>query len=25
MEPGSPWQNSYVESFHNRLREECLN
>ena len=25
IEPGSPWQNPYVESFHNRLREECLN
>ena len=23
--PGSPWQNGYVESFHNRLRDECLN
>ena len=25
IEPGSPWQNGYVESFHNRLRDECLN
>ena len=25
IEPGSPWQNPYVESFHNRLRDECLN
>ncbi|MFT5126617.1 MAG: putative transposase [Rhodothermales bacterium] len=22
--PGSPWQNPYVESFHSRLRDECL-
>jgi len=25
IEPGSPWQNGYVESFHGRLRDECLN
>ena len=25
IEPGSPWQNAYVESFHNRFRTECLN
>ena len=25
MASGSPWQNPYVESFHNRLRDECLN
>ena len=25
IEPGSPWQNGHVESFHNRLRDECLN
>ncbi len=24
-EPGSPWQNGYIESFHARFREECLN
>lgn len=24
IEPGSPWQNAYVESFHARLRWECL-
>ncbi len=24
IEPGSPWQNGHVESFHNRLRDECL-
>lgn len=22
--PGSPWENGYVESFHSRLRDECL-
>ncbi len=22
--PGSPWQNGFVESFHGRLRDECL-
>ncbi|EAQ80588.1 transposase orfB [Blastopirellula marina DSM 3645] len=24
IEPGSPWQNGYVERFHSRLRDECL-
>jgi putative transposase len=24
IEPGSPWQNGYVESFHDKLRRECL-
>lgn len=24
VEPGSPWQNGYAESFHNRLRDEFL-
>lgn len=24
IEPGSPWQNGYIESFHSRFREECL-
>ena len=24
IEPGSPWQNGFIESFHARLREECL-
>lgn len=24
IEPGSPWQNGFIESFHSRLREECL-
>ena len=25
IEPGKPWQNGFVESFHARLRDECLN
>lgn len=25
IEPGSPWQNGYIESFHSRLRDELLN
>ena len=25
IEPDSPWQNGYIESFHARFREECLN
>jgi putative transposase len=25
IEPGSPWQNPYVESFNARLRDELLN
>lgn len=25
IDPGSPSQNGHVESFHNRLRDECLN
>ncbi|MFM2221657.1 MAG: hypothetical protein RLZZ553_1405, partial [Verrucomicrobiota bacterium] len=24
IEPGSPWQNGYVESFHDKFRRECL-
>ena len=24
IDPGSPWQNGHIESFHNRLRDECL-
>ena len=24
IEPGSPWQNGYIESFHARFRQECL-
>jgi putative transposase len=23
--PGHPWQNGYIESFHSRFRDECLN
>ncbi len=25
IEPGKPWQNSFAESFNNRVRDECLN
>ena len=25
IEPGSPWQNGFMESFHGRFRDECLN
>ncbi len=25
IEPASPWENPYVESLNNRLRDECLN
>ena len=25
VEPGSPWENGYAESFHSRLRDELLN
>ena len=25
IEPGSPWENGYVESFNGELREELLN
>ena len=25
IEPGSPWQNGFVESFHGRFRDKCLN
>jgi putative transposase len=24
IEPGSPWENSFVESFNGRFRDECL-
>jgi len=24
IDPGSPWQNGYIESFHSRFRNECL-
>jgi hypothetical protein len=25
IEPGCPWQNPFVESFHSRFRNDCLN
>ena len=25
IEPGSPWENGFVESFNGKLRDECLN
>jgi putative transposase len=25
IDPGSPWQNGFIESFHSRLRDELLN
>ena len=25
VDSGSPWQNGYIESFHSRFRDECLN
>jgi putative transposase len=25
IHPGSPWENSYIESFNGKLRHECLN
>ena len=25
IDPGSPWQNAFGESFHARFRDECLN
>ena len=25
IEPGSPWENGYYESFNGKLRDECLN
>jgi putative transposase len=25
IEPGSPWENRYCESFNGKLRDECLN
>ena len=25
IEPGSPWENGYCESFNRKLREKCLN
>jgi transposase InsO family protein len=25
IEPGNPWENGFVESFHGKLRDGCLN
>ncbi len=25
IEPGSPWENPYIESFNGKFRDECLN
>ena len=25
IKPGSAWENAYIESFHDKLRDECLN
>jgi transposase InsO family protein len=25
IEAGSPWENGFAESFHGKLRDECLN
>jgi putative transposase len=25
LKPGSPWENGHIESFHDKLRDECLN
>ncbi|MBV8587799.1 MAG: transposase family protein, partial [Verrucomicrobia bacterium] len=25
IRPGSPWEQAYIESFHDKLRDECLN
>ena len=25
IDPGAPWQNGYIESFHDKFRDECLN
>ena len=25
IKPGAPWENGYIESFHDKLRDECLN
>jgi putative transposase len=25
IKPGSPWENAYIESFHDKFRDECLN
>lgn len=25
IKPGSPWENGHIESYHDKLRDECLN
>ena len=25
IQPGAPWEQAYIESFHDKLRDECLN
>lgn len=25
IQPGSPWENGHIESYHDKLRDECLN
>jgi transposase InsO family protein len=25
IKPGSPWENGHIESFHDKLRDECAN
>src|SRR5258707_5796657 len=25
IKPGSPWEQPFIESFHDKLRDECLN
>jgi transposase InsO family protein len=25
IKPGAPWENGHIESFHDKLRDECLN
>ncbi len=25
IQPGAPWENGHIESFHDKLRDECLN
>jgi hypothetical protein len=24
IKPGSPWENAYIESFHDKLSDKCL-
>ena len=25
IQPGAPWEQAFIESFHDKLRDECLN